>query len=79
MVDQPNLEVLQLRPRPPLELTPRTQSLLELLAAELHLPPDLALQQAVTHTLSCLQRKQSIYLTLPFEAPPDHKPGPDHG
>lgn len=79
MVDRPNLEVLQLTERPPLELTARTESLLGLLAAELHLPPELALQQAVTHTLSCVQRKQSIYPTLPFEAPPDHNPGPDHG
>lgn len=75
MVQQPTLEVLELRPRPPLE-NPRSQFLLEAAARELNLPPEYALQQALTHLLSCLQRRERIYVTLMFEPERRHNGGP---
>lgn len=86
MVDQPQpwpqsgrgtLEVLELRPPEPPAWSPRSQALLEALTALLHMPPELAVQVALTHTLSSLQRRHPIDVMLPFGDVADHKQGRD--
>ena len=76
MVDRPSLEVLELR-RAPLALSQRSQSLLEALAKELYLPPEVVVQLALTHTLGSVQRHQQLHATLLREPAPDHKRGSD--
>lgn len=78
MASQSNLKVLDLGPRE-VELDPHARRLLEELAVALHLPPQYVLQLALTHTLSSVQRRQSIHMTLPFEPVADHKPDPSDG
>ncbi len=87
VVDSPNAQpdarlrpkVLELRPRPPEPpaWSERSLSLIEAFAILLRVPQEIALQQALTHALSCVERRQPLHLVLPFESAPDHNPGSD--
>lgn len=78
MIAAPKLTVLTEDHRS-VELTPRSEPLLEELARRLQLPDQIALQVALTHTLASVQRLEDLHLVLPFELEAGHKPDPDRG
>ena len=68
MVDQiPELKVLAHPSAAAAPQESRSQWLLRELAAALRIPADVAMQQALTHALSAVQRRLPLDVVLPFE------------
>lgn len=81
MVARPQLKVLSGEDDRVVKITPRSEELLQEAVRLLHIPPEVALQLALTHLVACVQLCDRVHIRLPFdpigEGPGGHKSGGD--